>query len=265
MNDRDVGESGALSAQYHIGCPVEASKVNIDPLEGVRLELQNRADPRRAESAKWFFKTGPGEYGEGDVFIGVPVPAIRALASRYRDLDRDGILCLLRSVVHEERALALMILIHQFKKGSQRIRQEIFNLYLGNTASINNWDLVDLSAKWIVGGHLRDKPKAVLYTLARSSSLWERRIAVLATFGCINEGDSEDALRIAEILLPDRHDLIQKAVGWMLREVGKRCSEEVEEGFLKEHYRSMGRTALRYAIERFAEGKRRAYLRGEIE
>lgn len=240
-------------------------KKNSSQLDELRKDLEACADPKRAESTKWFFKTGPGEYGEGDVFIGVPVPAIRALASRYRDLDRDSTLALLRSSVHEERTLALVILIRQFKKGSPDGRQAIFDLYLDNTAYINNWDLVDLSAKWIVGGHLRDKPKDVLYTLARSSSLWERRIAVLATFPYINEGDSDDALRIAETLLPDRHDLIQKAVGWMLREVGKRCSERIEEDFLRQHYRHMGRTALRYAIERFAEGKRLAYLRGEIE
>jgi 3-methyladenine DNA glycosylase AlkD len=238
--------------------------MNIGKLEQIRRELEDLADQKRAESSKWFFKTGPGEYAEGDIFIGVPVPAIRTLASRYRDLDRDPTLALLRSGIHEERALALIILIHQFEKGSPQTRQEIFDLYLENTASINNWDLVDLSAKWIVGGYLREKPKDILYKLARSSSLWERRIAVLATFQYINEGDSDDALRIAEVLLPDRHDLIQKAVGWMLREVGKRCSEEVEEGFLRRHYGQMGRTALRYAIERFEKGKRLAYLRGEI-
>lgn len=240
-------------------------KRDISRLDELRRELRTQADARRADSAKWFFKTGPGEYGEGDVFVGVPVPQIRALASRYRNLSRDEILSLLQSAIHEERALALMILIHQFKKGSPQTRQEIFDIYLSHTRYINNWDLVDLSARYIVGDHLKEKPREILYKLARSSSLWERRIAVLATFHYINEGSCDDALRIAEILLPDKHDLIQKAVGWMLREVGKRCSEGAEEDFLRRHYKNMGRTALRYAIERFPEERRRAYLKGEIE
>jgi 3-methyladenine DNA glycosylase AlkD len=239
--------------------------MNVSRLDELKRELRARVEPKRAESAKWFFKTGPGEYGEGDEFIGVPVPAIRAVASRYRDLDRGDTLALLQSAIHEERALALMILIHQFKKGSPQRRQEIFDIYLSHTKYINNWDLVDLSAKYIVGDHLKERPRGLLYELARSSSLWERRIAVLATFHYINEGSCEDALRVAEILLPDKHDLIQKAVGWMLREVGKRCSQEAEEGFLRQHYGLMGRTALRYAIERFPDEKRRAYLKGEIE
>lgn len=239
-------------------------RANIDPVDDIRLELGSLADPKRAESTKGFFKTGPGEYGEGDVFIGVPVPAVRTLASRHRGLDKNSIRCLLRSVIHEERALALMILIHQFKEGSELSRRGIFELYLDNTVHINNWDLVDLSAEHIVGAYLEDKSKELLYAMAKSASLWERRIAILATFHYIKKGQHEDTLRLAEILLPDKHDLIQKAVGWMLREVGKRCSEEVEERFLCKQYRRMGRTTLRYAIERFPEEKRRAYLKGDI-
>lgn len=237
----------------------------MNRLNELRRELRGRADPKRAESAKRFFKTGPGEYGEGDVFIGVPVPAIRALASRYRNLDKDNILGLLQSAIHEERALALVIMIHQFKRGNMPLKRDMFELYLSYTTCINNWDLVDLSAEHIVGAYLNGGPKGVLYTLARSSNLWERRIAILATFHYIKNGRHGDTFRIAEILLTDRHDLIQKAVGWMLREVGKRCSLEAEESFLRPHYRQMGRTALRYAIERFPEEKRLAYLRGEIE
>lgn len=236
-----------------------------DRLVEIRRRLWAQAEPKRAESAKWFFKTGPGEYGEGEQFIGVSVPAIRTMAAQCRDLDRSSTLTLLRSPIHEERALALMILIHQFKKGDRRIQEDIFRLYLDHTACINNWDLVDLSAEHIVGTYLNDSPKDVLYRLARSSILWERRIAILATLHYIKKGQHTDTLRMAEILLPDKHDLIQKAVGWMLREVGKRCSEEAEEAFLRKHYRTMGRTALRYAIERFPEEKRRAYLKGEIE
>lgn len=234
-------------------------------LDGLREELRTQSDPKRAESAKWFFKTGPGDYGEGDVFIGVPVPALRTLASRYRNLSVEGVLVLLQSPIHEERALALMMLIHKFKKGSLQIKHDIFTAYLSHTSHINNWDLVDLSAEHIVGAYLEERPRDILHQLAGSSSLWERRIAILATFHYIKKGSYEETLRIAQTLLTDRHDLIQKAVGWMLREVGKRCSEDAEEGFLRKHYKNMGRTALRYAIERFPDEKRRAYLKGMIE
>jgi 3-methyladenine DNA glycosylase AlkD len=238
---------------------------DMEGLDLLREELRSHSDLKRAESAKRFFKTGPGEYGYGDVFIGVPVPALRTLASRYRGLNRENGLALMRSPVHEERALALMILIHQFKNGSPQTQHDIFSVYLSHTAYINNWDLVDLSAEHIVGAYLEERPKDILYHLAQSLSLWERRIAILATFRYIKKSSHQETLQIAEMLLPDKHDLIQKAVGWMLREVGKRCSQELEEGFLRKHYRSMGRTALRYAIERFPDEKRRAYLKGGIE
>ncbi|OPY68842.1 MAG: DNA alkylation repair enzyme [Syntrophorhabdaceae bacterium PtaU1.Bin034] len=233
-------------------------------LEGLRKELKAQQDPEKAKILQGFFKTGPGEYGEGDIFLGIQVPVLRKLAKKYALLDPDAVSTLLESAVHEERFLALLILVMQFNKGDEAARKRIFDFYLARTDRINNWDLVDLSAEHIVGGFLKDKPKDILYRLARSANLWERRIAMLATFHYIKMGLHEETCRIAGMLIHDRHDLIQKAVGWMLREVGKRCSEEVEETFLRQHWGEMGRTALRYAIERFSPEKRQAYLNGTV-
>lgn len=233
-------------------------------LSAIRLALRGYATPERAKVSQRFFKTGPGQYGEGDVFLGLTAPDARKVAKTYKDLSFEDILDLLHSKFHEERLVALLILVNRFNKGDEEARRYIFELYLSNTAYINNWDLVDLSAGYIVGGFLEDKNKDILYTLACSASLWERRIAMLATFEYIKKGESEVALKVAKILLNDTHDLIHKAVGWMLREVGKRCSQVVEEEFLRDCYKQMPRTMLRYAIERFPEELRKKYLEGRI-
>ncbi len=229
-------------------------------LDALRKDVELLENPEKARVLRGFFKTGPGQYGEGDVFLGIVVPASRKIAKKYGDLALEDVLVLLKSKIHEERLIALFILIAQFKKGDIRIKEEIFRLYLKHTAFINNWDLVDLSADKIVGAYLEKRPKEILYELARSESLWERRISIISTFHFIKEGKYEDTFAVASILLRDREDLIHKAAGWMLREVGKRCSEEAEEVFLRKHLEEMPRTMLRYAIERFSPEKRRQYL-----
>ena len=207
-----------------------------------------------------FFKTGKGQYGEGDKFLGITVPQTRTVAKKYWQLPLAEVLQLLQSAFHEERLAALLIMILQYQKGDEKQKKEIFQAYLENTQWINNWDLVDLTADRIVGAYLDDKTKDLLFKLAQSKLLWERRIAMLATFYEIKKGKSEIALAVAEKLLGDREDLMHKAVGWMLREVGKRCSQKEEEKFLQKYIKVMPRTTLRYAIERFEEGKRRQYL-----
>ncbi len=228
----------------------------------VRAELRRLATPERAKASAWFFKTGPGQYGEGDVFIGVTVPQQRVVAKRAVGLSLGQAVDLLRSREHEFRLTALLVWVYQYPKADEAGRKAIHQAYLANTAHINNWDLVDSSAEFIVGSWLTDKDRSVLDKLAVSADLWERRIAMLATFCYIKQGKSTDALRIAEKLLGDDHDLIHKAVGWMLREVGKRCGREIEETFLRAHYRTMPRTMLRYAIEHFEPEVRQAYLKG---
>ena len=223
--------------------------------------LREFADPKQAAILARFFKTGPGQYGEGDRFIGIKVPVTRKVAREFKNLPLAEIECLLRSEIHEERLLALVILAGQFEKGDDDARRLIYDAYLANTGRINNWDLVDLSAPQIVGGYLETRSRKPLDRLAKSASLWERRISILATFWFIRRGDFADALRIAKDLLGDREDLIHKAVGWMLREVGKRDAA-VLEAFLDNHCRRMPRTMLRYAIERLPEKKRQAYLSG---
>lgn len=227
----------------------------------ISARFRKLANPKDAANLQRFFKTGPGEYGEGDRFLGVRVPVIRQTAKQHRGTSITQCLRLLRSPFHEERLLALFLLIDAFSRGDEAVKKNVYSLYMANTRFINNWDLVDLSAHHIVGARLRERSRAPLLKLARSKDLWERRIAILATFHYINRNDFDDALRIAEILRDDDEDLIHKAVGWMLREVGKR-DQRVEEAFLKEHYRGMPRTMLRYAIERFPERKRRQYLDG---
>jgi 3-methyladenine DNA glycosylase AlkD len=229
-------------------------------LNNLRKELELLANPEKAEVLRRFFKTGPGQYGEGDVFIGVVVPVSRKIAKKYADMPNDGILTLLKSKIHEERLIALLLLISQFEKGNEQKKKRVFDLYLEYTTFINNWDLVDLSAEKIVGTYLNNKPKTKLYNLAHSENLWERRISIVSTFHYIKQGKYDDTLAIAAILLSDREDLIHKAAGWMLREVGKRCSEEAEETFLRKHSREMPRTMRRYAIERFSPEKRQLYL-----
>ncbi len=229
----------------------------------LRKELKKHRSREHAKVSQRFFKTGPGEYGEGDVFLGVKVPEIRRIARGNRDVPVEDAVELLRSPIHEERLLALLILVLKYAKGDDRLRKRIYNLYLKNTRHINNWDLVDVTAEHVVGAHLYERDRGPLYELAGSGSLWERRIAIMATFHFIKQNDFQDTLRLAENLLADPEDLIHKAVGWMLREVGKRDLPK-EERFLRRHYRNMPRTMLRYAIERFPEPRRQAYLKNQV-
>ncbi len=228
----------------------------------LQREAKKLGNKKKAQVLQRFFKTGEGEYGFGDVFLGLSVPQSRAIAIKYKDLLFSEIGDLLRSEIHEERLIALLILVYQFQH-EEMLERRIYEFYLKNTKFVNNWDLVDLSADKIVGGYLIDKPKAILYKLAKSQNLWERRIAMIATYNFIKNNDFADALGIAEILIEDKNDLIQKAVGWMLREVGNR-NLRLEERFLKKHYKQMGRVALRYAIEKFPEKVRKGYLDGNI-
>ena len=235
-------------------------------MKKLRKQLEEHSNPEKAKLLQRFFKTGKGKYGEGDVFLGIVVPKQRKIAKEFgKDLSFAHIQELLGSEIHEERLIGLLILIERYKKSDEKNKEFIFNFYL-NAAKrnkINNWDLVDLSAHKIVGDFLVDKDREVLYKLARSDSLWEKRISIISCFAFIRTGDFNDALKISEILLKDKHDLIHKAVGWMLREIGKK-DLEVEEKFLRKFYKKMPRTMLRYAIEKFEEGKRKQYLRGEV-
>jgi len=229
-------------------------------INDIEREIKKHADPKRAKSSLWFFKTRKGEYGEGDVFLGINNPTARKIAKEFSSLAINDLSKVIKSKFHEERLIALLILVSKFQKTDEENRRKIYNFYLKHTRYINNWDLVDLSAYKIVGAYLEDKDKKILYELAKSKSIWERRIAILSTFHYIGQGNSREALKIAEILLNDKHDLIHKAVGWMLREIGKCCGEEIEEKFLRKYYKIMPRTMLRYAIERFGEKKRKFYL-----
>ena len=231
-------------------------------LKDLQKEVKKLTDNKKAKFLQRFFKTGIGEYGEGDIFAGITVPQSRSLAIKYKDLSFAQISKLLKSKIHEERLIALLILVHNFHENPLR-KGRIYEFYLKNTKYINNWDLVDLSSHEIVGEYLLDKPKSILLNLAKSKNLWEKRIAVISTFTFIREREFNTSLKIAKILIEDKHDLIQKAVGWMLREIGKRDLRQ-EETFLKTHYKKMGRTALRYAIEKFPEGLRQKYLLGKI-
>jgi 3-methyladenine DNA glycosylase AlkD len=231
----------------------------------IRAELKAVSDPEKARILSRFFKTGPGEYGAGDKFLGVVAPKVRKIVKANRATSLGEVRRLIRSPFHEERLTALLILVEKFQRGDGAQKKEIYELYLASTAYINNWDLVDLTAQHIVGAYLTDKDTAILTRLALSESLWERRIAMLATFYFIRAGESCEALRIAGLLMKDKHDLIHKAVGWMLREVGKRCSMELECRFLDAHAAGMPRTMLRYAIERFPDELRRHYLRRTAE
>jgi 3-methyladenine DNA glycosylase AlkD len=217
-------------------------------LDALKRRLRKLADRDRAKHSLRFFKTGPGQYGEGDRFLGLTVPAMRRLVREFRALPLADAEALLASPWHEERLVALLILVAQYRHAPA----EVYRIYLANTARINNWDLVDASAPHVVGAHLETRSRKTLYRLAKSKSLWERRIAIIATQHFIRRNDFEDTLAIAHILLNDEHDLIHKAAGWMLREVGKR-DESVLRAFLNEHAPAMPRTMLRYAIERLPD------------
>ena len=229
-------------------------------MKNIHEELKKLSDQERAAHLQKYFKTGKGEYGEGDVFLGLRVPAVRKIAKKFNNLSIDEAEKFLQSPYHEERLFALFILVDLFKKGNEEDKKKIYELYLKNTNFINNWDLVDVSAGTIVGAYLFKRNKETIYKLAQSENLWERRIAIMATFYFIAQNEFTDTLEIAEMLLNDKEDLIHKAVGWMLREIGKR-NLEVEENFLKKHYLNMPRTMLRYAIEKFPEEKRKSYLK----
>jgi 3-methyladenine DNA glycosylase AlkD len=225
--------------------------------------LRNLADPTIAEHSQRFFKTGTGEYGEGDKFLGIRVPVLRTQAKKFSATSLEEIQHLLMSPFHEERLCAIFLLVNKFDTGDRTDRISIYTLYLDRTRYINNWDLVDSSAYQIVGAYLEDKDKQPIYTLANSPNLWERRISIMSTFHETRHHNFEDTLAISKLLITDREDLIHKAVGWMLREVGKRNSS-VEKAFLNQYYREMPRTMLRYAIEKFPEPERQQYLQGSV-
>jgi len=226
----------------------------------LKSELRKLASVKRAEASRWFFKTGPGEYGEGDKFLGVNNPGMRQVAKKFPGLPLADLHKLLESAWHEERQTSLFILVHQYEKGDEAARRQIYKFYLAHSKRINNWDLVDLSAHKIVGEYLLDKPRNILYRLAKSKNLWQRRIAIISTAAFIRRGDFSETLKISKILLKDEHDLIHKAVGWMLREVGKRDRLLLEK-FLHLHHKIMPRVMLRYAIEKFNWAERHKYLK----
>jgi 3-methyladenine DNA glycosylase AlkD len=236
-----------------------------DDVKKLKEEVRSLGNPQKAKIAEWFFKTGKGEYAEGDKFAGLTVPESRMIAKKYLILlNLKDLAELLKSSIHEERIIAIILLKEKYKKGDGKIKKEIFNIYIENTRYINNWDIVDISAEHIVGDYLENKEKDLLYDFSKSEILWERRISIMSTFGYIKKGKPELTLELAEILLEDKHDLIHKAVGWMLRETGNRCSQELLEEFLKKHYKRIPRTALRYAIEKFPEELRKKYLKGDF-
>jgi len=229
----------------------------------LKRELKAAGTPGRAAGAARYFKTGPGEYGEGDVFLGVTTPALRKIEARYRTLGLDELQLLLQAKEHEVRIAALEILVHRHKRGDPALRRQILKMYLRNTRYINNWDLVDCSCREIVGGHLKTGSRKLLAKLAKSKSLWERRIAMVSTMALVWDGEFDDALRVAEMLLDDRHDLVHKATGWVLRELGDEDRAALV-SFLRKHYARVPRTALRYAIEHFSPEDRKKMLAGEF-
>lgn len=222
-------------------------------LKNICSDLDKLKDSKKAKDLQRFFKTGKGEYGEGDIFLGIVVPEQRRVSKKYLDLTLGDLQKLLDSKIHEYRLTALFILI------AKKDKRAAFDFYIKNTKNINNWDLVDLSAPKILGEYLIDKDRKILYKLAKSKNLWERRMAILATFAFIKDNDFKDSLKIAEILINDEHDLIHKAVGWVLREIGKK-DIKTEEEFLEKYYKKMPRIMLRYAIEKFPDGKRKKFL-----
>ncbi|MEA2088244.1 MAG: DNA alkylation repair protein [Patescibacteria group bacterium] len=233
----------------------------MSDLEKIKKELKKFSCPVHAIKLAKYFKTGKDEYGEGDIFIGVRMGDIRKIACKFKNLSYSELKQLTNNKIHDYRWLGFVILVNRFSKIKFEIeREKIFNFYLKNLKYVNNWDLVDISAPKIVGEFLLDKNKNILYKLTKSGNLWERRIAVIATFAFIKNNDFKDTLKISKILLNDEHDLVHKAVGWMLREVGKR-NQKVEEEFLNKYYKKMPRVMLRYSIEKFSNQKRKFYLK----
>lgn len=246
--------------------PAKAITLRSSSLQRRQLEseLAAAADPERARNLAWFFKTGKGEYGEGDRFPGIRVPVQRKIALTYKQLPLSEIAKLLSSPIHEHRSAALEILVAQYESGAPSTRNEIFDFYLRNTSRINNWDLVDASAPYLVGEHLVTRKRTILDKLAASPILWERRISIVSTFAFVKRGELDDTFRIARKLLPDRHDLTHKAVGWALREAGTKSRPALLD-FLRTHYTAIPRTSLRYAIEHFAPAHRKQLLSGNFE
>jgi 3-methyladenine DNA glycosylase AlkD len=228
-------------------------------VEDLKKQLRLFADVEKATHLQGFFKTGKGQYGEGDIFLGVIVPNTRIVAKKFVDLSFSEIKEILYSKIHEERLCALLLLVEKYKKADEKGKKEVYGFYIKNAKQANNWDLVDLSAPKIVGEYLLNKDKKILYKFARSKNLWEKRIAIISTYTFIKNNKYKDTFKIAKILMNDKHDLIHKAVGWMLREIGK-MSQKDEETFLFKYYKKMPRTMLRYAIEKFPEEKRLKYL-----
>lgn len=229
-------------------------------MSNIKEEMNKKANKQKAAILSRFFKTGKGEYGEGDIFLGIKVPEQREIARNFRDMPTSEVKELIDSKIHEHRMIALLVLIEKYIRADDKEKEKIFNFYLKNTSKINNWDLVDLSAPQIVGGFLLERDRQILYSLAASKKLWERRIAIVSTFAFIKRGEIKDTFKIAEVLLQDSHDLIHKAVGWMLREAGKR-DKKSEMVFLEKYAVKMPRTMLRYAIEKFPEEERIYFLK----
>ncbi|MBI4993392.1 DNA alkylation repair protein [Candidatus Wolfebacteria bacterium] len=234
----------------------------MDRASDIKKSLRGFANKEKAKILARFFKTGKGEYGNSDIFLGVMVPQQRKIAAEFKNLSFQEIKKLLKSKIHEERLTGLIILVNQYKSGNEILREKNFKFYLKNISCVNNWDLVDLSCRDIAGNYLiscSEKNRKILYKLAKSKNLWHRRIAIVSTWAFIRIGDFKDALKISEMLLSDKHDLAHKAIGWMLREVGKK-DEPTLRKFLNKNVSKMPRTTLRYAIERFSEKDRKKYL-----
>jgi len=229
-------------------------------LKNLKKELNAGGSKEKSKIYANFFKTGKGQYGEGDKFIGTTVPAQRKIAQKYIDLPLNDVKDLLYNKYHEYRLTGLFILVYKYQRNQDK---KIIDFYLKHRARGNNWDLIDCVADKLLGIYLLDKDRSILYKFAKSKSLWDKRISIITTFQFIKNNQFKDTLKISEILLNDKHDLIHKAVGWMLREVGKR-DQRILETFLKKYYKKMSRTTLRYAIERFPENKRKAYLAGKV-
>jgi len=251
-----VRDLDALSIQTQLFVKINT----MSDFNSLILEINKYADPKKAKNYNWFFKTGPGQYGEGDRFLGINVPTEHQLSKKYSGLTLNGIHQLLQSEFHEQRVIGLMILKLQYIKADKKDKKKFYNFYLAHTDRVNNWDLVDISAPHIVGDFLLEKDRSLLYQFAKSQSLWERRIAIISTFTFIRKNKFRDALAISEILLSDKQDLIHKAVGWMLKEVGKKSPETLT-GFLDSNFKHMPRTALRYSIEKFSPPLRAYYLK----
>ena len=234
-------------------------------LKQIEKDIQKYSDPIKSKHSQRFFKTGKGEYGESDIFLGLTTPELKGIVSKYyREISLKDLLYFLKSKYHEYRMFALQCLVYKYERcKTEEEKKEIYDMYIKNTKYINNWDLVDVTCHKIVGEYLKDKNRDILYTFAKSNDIWKQRISVISTFAYLHDNDFKDSLNICEILVNHNHDLIQKAVGWTLREIGKK-DLDTEEQFLKKYYKTMPRTMLRYAIERFEEGKRQRYLKGEI-